>query len=307
MYKTLAIRTKYWRPGENYLEEIIKGISGRIENGDFLVVSEKAISTASGNIVDESNTKPSLNARVIAKFWMRVVWGYFLGSLCHFRETLIRRLRTYPFEAGSCHKQVALEQSGLLQALMFGSEGGIDGSNLPYCYVSLLLKESGRIAEAIHEEIQERLGKRACVLIVDTDKTHSFRNFHFTPRPSTVEGIHSFGGFMAYVVGRTCKLKKRATPIAVAGCRISAEEALEVAEIANRSRGSGAGRTVWDMAERFNVGLDGVSWEMLETVKHKPIVIVRRKRVKLGWILRSDSSTPSSVPSRWRSSVPRRK
>jgi F420-0:gamma-glutamyl ligase-like protein len=32
------------------------------------------------------------------------------------------------------------------------------------------------------------------------------------------------------------------------------------------------------MAERFNVGLDDVSWEMLETVKHKPIVIIRRKR-----------------------------
>jgi F420-0:gamma-glutamyl ligase-like protein len=278
MYKTLAIRTKYWRPGENYLKEIIKDISGRIENEDFLTLSEKAISTASGNIVDESNTKPSLNARIIAKFWMRVVWGYFLGPLCRFREDLIRRLRVYPFEAGSCHKQVALEQAGLLQALMFGSEGGTDGSNLPYSYVSLPLKESGRIAETIRQQVWERLGKKVCVLIVDTDKTYSFRNFHFTPRPDQLESIRSFGGFTTYVVGRACRLKKRATPIAVAGCCISAEEALRIAEIANRSRGSGAGRTVWDMAERFNVGLDDVSWEMLETVKHKPIVIIRRKR-----------------------------
>jgi len=32
------------------------------------------------------------------------------------------------------------------------------------------------------------------------------------------------------------------------------------------------------MAEKFNMTLTEVSWEMLETVKHKPIVIVRRKR-----------------------------
>jgi len=278
MYETLAIRTKYWKPGENYLEEMIKGISGKIENEDFLVVSEKAISTASENIIDESNAKPSLNARIIAKFWMRVVWGYFLGRLCRFRDTLIRRLRVYPFEAGSCHKQVALEQAGLLQALMFGSEGGIDGSNLPYSYVSLPLKEADKIAETIYQHVREALGKRVCVLIVDTDKTYSFRNFHFTPRPNSVEDIHSFGGFMAYVVGRACRLRKRATPVAVAGCRISAEEALKIAEIANRSRGYGAGRTVWDMAEKFNVGLDGVSWKMIETVKHKPIVIVRKRK-----------------------------
>jgi F420-0:gamma-glutamyl ligase-like protein len=54
-----------------------------------------------------------------------------------------------------------------------------------------------------------------------------------------------------------------------------AEQALKIAEAANRARGHGAGKTVWAMAERFGVGLDCVSWEMLETVKHKPIVIVR--------------------------------
>jgi F420-0:gamma-glutamyl ligase-like protein len=74
------------------------------------------------------------------------------------------------------------------------------------------------------------------------------------------------------------RLKRRATPIAVTGCQISAEKALEIAEVANRARGFGAGRTVWDMAEKFKVELTEVSWEMLETVKHKPIVIVRSKR-----------------------------
>jgi F420-0:gamma-glutamyl ligase-like protein len=277
-YKALAIITKYWKPGENYLEEIIERIEGKIADGDFVVISEKAVSTALKNIVDENDVKPSLSAKLIAKYWMRIVWGYFLGSLCHFRKRLLQRLREYPFEMGSRHKQVALQHAGFLQALMFGSEGGIDGSNLAYSYVSLPLKNANEIALEIRKKIWLKLQKKAFVIIVDTDKTYSFRNFHFTPRPKPIKGIHSFGGFITYVIGRMFKLKRNATPIAVAGCRIPVEKALEIAEVANRARGFGAGRTVWDMAEKFKVGLTEVSWEMLETEKHKPIVIVRNKR-----------------------------
>ena len=275
-YKMLSINTKYWRPGENYSEELIKSIKEEIADGDFIVVSEKAISTASNNIVDENGVKPCLDARLIAKYWMRIVWGYFLGPLCHLRQRLLRRLREYPLEMGSRHKQVALERAGLLQALMFGSEGGIDGSNLAYSYVSLPLKDANEVAQRIRRQVWLRMRKKVFVIIADTDKTYSLRNFHFTPHPKPMKGIHSFGGFIAYVIGRTFKLKRKATPIAVAGCEISAERALEIAEAANRLRGFGAGRTVWDMAEKFRVGLNEVSWDMLETVKHKPIVIVRR-------------------------------
>jgi F420-0:gamma-glutamyl ligase-like protein len=277
-YKVLVVTTKYWRPREDYLEEIIKSVKGKIAEEDFVVVSEKAISIASNNIVDESGIKPSLGARLIARYWMRIVWGYFLSPLCHFREKLSRQLREYPLEMGGCHKQVATQQAGFLQALMFGSEGGIDGSNLAYSYVSLPLKNANEIAQKIHEKIWSSLRKKVFVIIADTDKTYSFRSFHFTPRPRPIKGIHAFGGFATYVVGRTLKLKRRATPIAVAGCQIQAEEALEIANIANHARGFGAGRTVWDMAEKFKVKVNKVSWEMLETVKHKPIIIVRSKR-----------------------------
>jgi F420-0:gamma-glutamyl ligase-like protein len=277
-YKALAVTTKYWRPEENYLEEIIAGVRGKISNGDFVVVSEKAISTALKNIVNENKVKPSLCAELIAHYWTQIVWGYLLGPLCHFRERLLQYLREYPVEMGSRHKQVALQQAGLLQTLMFGSEGGIDGSNLAYAYVSLPLSNADKIAEKIRDQIRLRLGKKVVVMIVDTDKTYSFKNFHFTPRPKPMKNIHSFGGFITYVIARMFKLKKRPTPIAVTGGRISIEEALKIANIANRVRGFGAGKTVWDMAEKFKVGLTGVSWEMLETVKHKPIVIIRKSR-----------------------------
>ena len=151
----------------------------------------------------------------------------------------------------------------------------IDGSNLAYAYVSLPLGSADERAGKIRRQIWLRLGTRVFVMIVDTDKTYSFGNFHFTPRPKSAKGIHSFGGFITYVIGRSFKLKKHPTPIAVVGCKISMEDALTVASIANRVRGFGAGRTVWDMAEKFKVELASVSWEMLETVKHKPIAIIR--------------------------------
>jgi F420-0:gamma-glutamyl ligase-like protein len=253
-------------------------VRGKIENGDFVTVSEKAISTASGNILDESKVRPSKLAHFIAKYWMHFIWGYLLGVLCHFRKKTITRLRSYPVVEGGAHKQVALEHAGFWQTLMYGSEGGIDGSNLPYSYVSLPVRNARHIAERIRERLAKELGTTVNVMILDTDKTYSFRNFHFTPRPKPIDGIHFCNGLAAYLIGRFLKLKRRATPIAVVGCKISVEETLEIAELANRARGFGAGRNVWDMAEAFSVSLTSVTWDMLDRVKHKPIVIMRRMK-----------------------------
>ncbi len=277
-YHALAITTKYWKPGTNYLNEILEAVEKRVANGDYVVVSEKALSTAQNKILDENDFSPSTNAKFISNVWMRHAWGYFLGVICHFGPKLLQRIRKYPFAAGSRHKQVALQYTGFLQALMFGSEGGIDGSNLPYSYVSLPLTNASTLAERIHRQIWNKTGKKAAVVIVDTDKTYTFRNFHFTPRPNPMMGIHSRGGIIAYIAGRTLKLRKRPTPLAVAGCKLQAEEALKIANIADRARGPGSGATVWDMAARFKVTATGVTWNMLAEIKHKPIVIVRRAR-----------------------------
>ena len=276
-YKTVTVESLYWKPGDDYIRQLIEAIENIVQNEDFVTVSEKAISTSLGNIIDEKNVEASRLARFIAKYWMRIIWPYILGPLCHLRQETIKFLRSYPVEEGSLHKQVALMHNGFLQALMHGSEGAIDGSNLPYSYVSLPLENAQKIVQELRERIGSELGKRVTVAIVDTDKTYSLKGFHFTPRPKPLKGIHSFGGFLAYVAGRSLKLKKRATPLAVAGSLITTEEALEIAKIANRTRGTGAGRTVWDMAKTFNVNLTGVTWKMLDSVKHHPIVIIRPK------------------------------
>lgn len=276
-YYALPVATKYWKPGGKYLNIILMAIEKRIANGDFVVISEKALSTALGNIIDESVVRPGFSAKLISHLWMRIAWGYFLGVLCHFGQRLTRRLREYPVEAGSRHKQVALEQAGLLQALMWGSEGGIDGSNLPFSYVSLPLDSACELAREIRKQIWSGLKKSVYVVIVDTDKTYSFRNFYFTPRPKPMKGIHSFGGIIAYLVGRILKLKKRSTPVAVAGYKLHPLEALKIANIADRVSGPGSGATVWDMAARFKGDITRIGWVKLSQARHKPIVIVRRQ------------------------------
>jgi F420-0:gamma-glutamyl ligase-like protein len=275
-YRALAVATTYWKPNDNYLDKITEALKGKILGGDFVVVSEKALGTATCRIVDERRVKPSLNAQFIAHFWMRTVWGYCLGYLCGFGLRLLRRLREYPLESGARHKQVALERAGLLQALLFGSEGGIDGSNLAYSYVSLPLKDADTYAQKIRSHIIQRLGKSVCVVIADTDKTYRFHNFYITPRPNPLRGIQSFGGVFTYFLGRMLGLKRSSTPLAIAGCVISAGQALTITNIADRARGPGSGATVWDMAARFNADIDCVTWEMLGWVVHKPVVVVRR-------------------------------
>jgi F420-0:gamma-glutamyl ligase-like protein len=274
-YRFLPLTTKYWKPSDDYLTETVAILKGKLKDNDIIVFSEKAISTATGNIIDEQRLAPSMMARILAKFWMKYAWAYIFGPLCNFNEKTIRNIRQYPEKEGAAHKEAALIQSNFLQALQHGSEGGIDASNLPYSYVSLPLPNPQRTAENIAKRIKTELVKNITVVIADTDKTYSWHNFHFTPRSSQLNEVNSSGGIFAYLIGRVLKLTRRATPLAVAGKNSSIEEILTIAEYSNRIRGFGSGRTVWDMAEKFQVGPANVSWEMLEKIEHKPIVIVR--------------------------------
>ncbi|MBS7656536.1 coenzyme F420-0:L-glutamate ligase [Candidatus Bathyarchaeota archaeon] len=277
--KATAIRTDYWMPGSDYLEILAKALNGKIDDGDIIAVSEKALSTAKRRIIDECYVQPGRLARLLARFWMRFIWGLFLGRICNLKEKNVRQLRAYPLKEGSKHKQVTLWYAGFLESLLWGSEGGIDASNLPYSFVSLPLDDPFAVAEEIRLFLEERLGKKVAVMIVDTDKTYSLGRFHFTHRPKTLKGIYTFS-FFAYVIGRMFHLKRRSTPLAFSGFAIEVNTALDLAEAAHRSRGSGGGRTVWEMAERLGVGVTEVTWSMLKNMKHKPIVIFKRRIVE---------------------------
>jgi F420-0:gamma-glutamyl ligase-like protein len=205
---------------------------------------------------------------------MRLVWGFVLSRLCHMKPVNIKRLRTYPLREGARHKQVCLEHVGFLQALRPFSEGGIDTTNLPYSLASLPLESPKRVAEEIQKMIVDRLGKNVTLTIVDSDKTYSYGAIHLSSRQVEIPGVVNLG-FFAYLIGRAFKWRARSTPIAWVGSEVSPDHALRVAGLANKARGHGAGRTAWDMAIRFGVGLTEVDWEMLEQVEHRPIVILR--------------------------------
>jgi F420-0:gamma-glutamyl ligase-like protein len=269
-----AIRTRYWRPGDDYRKIILESISKGSQDGDILAISEKALAVAQGRIVDESKSRPGPLAQNLANTWMRLMWGFALGRLCHMKPANITRLRNYPLSEGAKHKQVCLEHSGLLQALRPFSEGGIDTTNLPFSFASLPLESPRRIAEEIRKTIANELDRDIVVTIVDSDKTYSHCGVHLASRPTDILGIVDLS-FFAYVIGRTLKWRARSTPLAWAGSEVTLEYALRVAGLANKARGYGAGRTAWDMAIRFGVGLTEVDWDMLEQVEHRPLVILR--------------------------------
>lgn len=273
--KVIVFRTAYWLPGTDYVKVISSLVEGIVQDQDIITVSEKALSVARGSIVDESRITPSSVARFLSSFWMRRIWGGPLGQITRLKKRTIKRLRNYPSVEGAAHKQVALRKAGVLQALRHFSEGGIDASNLPYSYVSLPIKDAPQIADTIRLAIEKRYGIRIAAMIVDGDATFSFKNLHLAPRHVEVEGLVHFGGFLTFVFGRALHLKKRATPIAVSGGTFNPDYALTIAEIANRARGYGAGLTAWDMARRFKVRINEITWKMLESVPHKPVVIVR--------------------------------
>ncbi len=276
-YAVRPVETSYWRPMDDWIGDIVDGVSKIVREGDFLVVSEKAISVATAQVIDEADIKPTSLAKLIAIGWMRIVWGRILGPLCHLSRTNIAHLAQYPVREGAAHKQLAMDRVGLLQALRHGSEGGIDASNLPFSIVALPLEDPRKEADKLRKQLLIKTGKKVTVLVVDSDKTYSFRDFHMSVRQTTVREVKCLGLF-AYLLGRSLKLRPRSTPLAVVGENLSAEEALQVSAVANRARGSGAGRTAWDMGERFRVKPHEVTWDMLEAVRHVPVVVVRRVR-----------------------------
>ena len=273
--KTFTLRCRYWRPGTDYVSEITERVKNHIETGDIIAISEKAISTATGNIADEAQIKPGRLAWFLSSTWTRKIWGGPLGTLVGLKKRTIENLRNYPLREGATHKQLTLSKVGLLQSLRHYSEGGIDASNLPYAYVSLPLRKPVSYASRIREKIQSDSGKDVTVMIIDGDTTYSWRNLHLAPRRVESPGLIHFGGVATFLIGKILGFKARQTPIAISGESINPDRALWYARLFHRQCGGGAGRTAWSMIEKMDTSLTGVTWEMLESVEHYPVSIIR--------------------------------
>ena len=180
-YILIPVKTGYIKPGGSY-DIIIKSSIKFLEDEDFLIVSETPLAISQGRLVDEAEFKPSISAYILADVWSKYIWGYILGPLLRIKKRTIQNLRKLPPEARS-HKEVILRYYGWKHALKPASEAGVDLSNAPGTFVSLLPNDPQGVSEDIECKIKDISGKKVTVMIIDTDATYKLGKRIFTSLP----------------------------------------------------------------------------------------------------------------------------
>ena len=274
-YYAYPVNTGYIKPNQS-LDVLIENALDVLNDGDYLVISETPISLSQGRIVDESEFEASFLSICLAKVWAKYIWGYFLGPLLRIKKRTINNLRRLPDEA-SVHKEVVLQLYGLKHALKPASEAGIDLSNVPGSFVSLLPDNPDEVAKEIANTLK-KYNKNVIVLIIDTDVTYELFGKKFTCLPIAINGINSNWGFFGYLLGRFGKIRGH-TPLGVSEY-IDVELAIDIANIAEEYQESLEGHvdTVYNMVDQFDEDTANaeVSIEMLDSVVHTPAVVVRK-------------------------------
>ena len=270
-YIVIPIETGYIKPNDN-LDAIINPAKELMEDNDYLVIAETPISVSQNRLVDESKYKPSLTAKFLTTVWSKYLWGYVFGPALKIKKRTIKNLRKLPEET-KAHKEVVLQLYGLKHALKPASEAGIDLSNAPGTYVSLLPENPENVAKDIKSEI----GKDVCVMIIDTDATYMKNGKYFTGLPIAIDGIDADNGFFGYVKGQLSQ-NMGSTPL---GCseEIDVETALKIANIAEDYQKSLSTemKTIHSVKSVLGTEIDEVTIEDLDSITHTPAVIIRKK------------------------------
>lgn len=270
-YIVIPIETGYIKPNED-LSAIIEPAKRLMEDGDYLVIAETPISVSQNRLVDESKYTPSLTAKFLTTVWSKYLWGYVLGPLLGIKERTIKNLRKLPEET-KAHKEVVLQLYGLKHALKPASEAGIDLSNAPGTFVSLLPENPERVAKQIKQEI----GREICVMIIDTDATYMKNGKYFTGLPIAIDGIDADNGFFGYLKGQLSE-NMGSTPL---GCseEIDVETALKMANIAEDYQKSLSTemKTIHSVKAVLGTEIDEVTVEALDSITHTPAVIIRKQ------------------------------
>ncbi|WP_458405883.1 coenzyme F420-0:L-glutamate ligase [Methanobrevibacter sp.] len=269
-YLVIPIETGYIKPNED-LSSIIEPAKKLMEDGDYLVIAETPISVSQGRLIDESEYTPSLTAKFLTTVWSKYLWGYVFGPVLKIKKRTIKNLRKLPEET-KAHKEVVLQLYGLKHALKPASEAGIDLSNAPGTCVSLLPDNPEKVAKDLKDEI----GRKVCVMIIDTDATYMKNGKYFTGLPIAIDGIDADNGFFGYVKGQLSE-NMGSTPL---GCskKISVEEALKIANIAEDYQKSLSTemKTIHSVKAVLGSEIDEVTIEDLDSITHTPAVIIRK-------------------------------
>ena len=270
-YIVIPIETGYIKPNEN-LNSIITPAKELMKDNDYLVIADTPISVSQGRLIDESEYTPSLKAKFLTTVWSKYLWGYVLGPLLGIKKRTIKNLRKLP-EQTKAHKEVVLQLYGLKHALKPASEAGIDLSNAPGSYVSLLPENPEKVAR----EIKDEINKDVCVMIIDTDATYMKNGKYFTGLPIAIDGIDCDNGFYGYFKGQLSE-NMGSTPL---GCseNMDVETALKIANIAEDYQKSLSTemKTIHSVKNVLGSEIDSVTVEDLDSITHTPAVIIRKK------------------------------
>ena len=269
-YIVIPIETGYIKPNDN-LDCIIQPARELMKDNDYLVIAETPISVSQNRLVDEAKYSPSLTAKFLTVVWSKYLWGYVLGPILGIKKRTIKNLRKLPKET-EAHKEVVLQLYGLKHALKPASEAGIDLSNAPGTFVSLLPENPEKVACDIKKEI----GKDVCVMIIDTDATYRKNGKYFTGLPIAIDGIDADNGFFGYLKGQLSE-NMGSTPL---GCseEIDVETGLKIANIAEDYQKSLSTemKTIHSVKEVLGSEIDEVTIEDLDSITHTPAVIIRK-------------------------------
>ena len=273
-YHIIPIETHYIKPNES-IDFMIEDVSELANEGDYLVIAETPISVSQGRLVDEADYTPTFKATFLATYWSKYFWGYILGPILGIKERTIKNLRKLP-EESKRHKQLVLELYGWKHALKPASEAGIDLSNAPGTYVSLLPEDPEKVAKEITEKIKVMTDNTITTLIIDTDATYKRGNKYFTGLPIAIPGIEADKGVFGYTLGQLSE-NLGSTPL---GCsrEIAVDEAIEIANVAEdyQKSLSTAMETIYSVKEVLGSDTDGVTVESLDSIIHTPAVLIRK-------------------------------
>lgn len=269
-YIIIPIETGYIKPNES-LDVIIKPAKELMKANDYLVIAETPVSVSQGRIIDESKYSPSVTAKVLTTVWSKYLWGYILGPAFGIKKRTIKNLRKLPKETYA-HKELILQLYGLKHALKPASEAGVDLSNVPGTYVSLLPDNP----EKVTKDLKKKIGKAVCVMIIDTDATYMKNGRYFTGLPIAIEGIDADNGFFGYIKGQLSE-NMGSTPL---GCseKIDVETALKIANIAENYQKSlpTEMKTIHSVKDVLGTEFNEVTIEDLDSITHTPAVIIRK-------------------------------
>ena len=270
-YIVIPIETGYIKPNDD-LNVIIEPAQKLMKDDDYLVIAETPISVAQGRLGDESKYSPSITAKFLTTVWSKYLWGYILGPALGIKQRTIKNLRKLPKETYA-HKEVILQLYGLKHALKPASEAGVDLSNAPGTYVSLLPDNPEQVAK----DLKNKIGKEVCVMIIDTDATYMKNGKYFTGLPIAIDGIDADNGFFGYVKGQLSE-NMGSTPL---GCseKMDVETALRIANIAEDYQKSLSTemKTIHSVKEVLGTEFDEVTIDDLDSITHTPAVIIRKK------------------------------